>query len=102
MEVRFFIKKEGKMIKKIIITATIITTIGITATGYNYQETKHLSTISSNGSTCSRKGDPVNNGSARIGGGSKVVESGGEISTCSRKGDPVNNGSALLGGGYSK
>ena len=50
MEVRFFIKKEGKMIKKIIITATIITTIGITATGYNYQETKHLSTISSNGS----------------------------------------------------
>lgn len=69
MEVRFFIKKEGKMIKKIIITATIITTIGITATGYNYQETKHLSTISSNGSTCSRKGDPVNNGSALLGGG---------------------------------
>ena len=69
MEVRFFIKKEGKMIKKIIITATIITTIGITATGYNYQETKHLSTISSNGSTCSRKDDPVNNGSALLGGG---------------------------------
>ena len=63
MEVHFI--KEGKMIKKIIITATII---GVITTGYNYQ-TKHLSAISSNGSTCSRKGDPVNNGSALLGGG---------------------------------
>lgn len=58
------------MIKKIIITATIITTIGITATGYNYQETKHLTAISLKGSPCSRKDDPVNNGSALCGGGS--------------------------------
>ena len=90
------------MIKKIIITATIITTIGITATGYNYQETKYLSAIGSNGIPCSRKDDPVNNGSAKIGGGSKIIESGGEISPCSRKDDPVNNGSAKIGGGYSK
>ena len=53
------------MIKKIIITATII---GIITTGYNYQ-TKYLSAIGSNGIPCSRKDDPVNNGSAKIGGG---------------------------------
>ena len=65
MEVHFI--KEGKMIKKIIITATII---GVITTGYNYQ-TKHLSAISPKGSSCSRKDDPVNNGGALLGGGSK-------------------------------
>ena len=55
------------MIKKIIITATII---GVITTGYNYQ-TKHLSAISPKGSSCSRKDDPVNNGGALLGGGSK-------------------------------
>ena len=65
MEVHFI--KEGKMIKKIIITATII---GVITTGYNYQ-TKHLSAISPKGSSCSSKDDPVNNGSALLGGGSK-------------------------------
>ena len=57
------------MIKKIIM-ATVI--IGITTTaGYiNNQGTKHLTAISLKGSSCSRKDDPVNNGTALCGGGS--------------------------------
>lgn len=87
--------------RKLVIMATVFAISAATiATGCsNKKEATHPFVTSSKESSCSRKDDPVNNGGAQRGGGSKVVGTDGMESSCSRKDDPVNKDSAKRGGG---
>ena len=85
---------------KKLVMATVFAISAIVVMGCNNKkEATHPSVISSVESSCSRKDDPVNNGGAQRGGGSKVVGTDGMESSCSRKDDPVNKDSAKRGGG---